>query len=99
MRDAIYSAKYNTLVHIKGYIMQFKIGDKVEILSSATKRGVESEEVGKVGVVCGMDSPDIIVKMNEICKVRRCIPEWYVKAHMIKLLPRKNEQLLFNFMK
>ena len=80
--------------------MRFKVGDRVEILPLVTGVGVEEEEIGKVGVVSHVFSDtDVMVKMNEVCKARGCIPEWSVGVEMIKLLPGKNEQLLFSFMK
>ena len=84
--------------------MKFKTGDKVKILSSATDVGVEECDVGKVGVVSRVDSEagtmfGFLVKMNEICKARGCIPVWSVGAGMIELARKPNEQLLFNFMK
>ena len=78
--------------------MKFKIGDKVKILSLATGVGVESEDVGKAGVITNIGSWDIMVKMDEVCKIRGHKCDWSVGAHMIELSPRKNEQLLFSFM-
>ena len=85
--------------------MSFKIGDRVQILQSATKAGVKDEEVGKVGVIARINinssmnfGVKIHVQMNEICKAIGSIPCWLVNKNMIKLLPAKNQQLLFNFM-
>jgi len=77
----------------------FKIGDKVEILPYATSVGVESEDVGKVGVINYMNDVaserfGIAVQMKEICKARGYIPNWSVGYKMIKLVPTKGEQLL-----
>ena len=83
--------------------MKFKVGDKVKILSRATMVGVEREDVGKVGVVASISGylteySGILVKMNDVCKARECIPTWSVGSTMIALTPRKNEQLVFDFM-
>ena len=83
--------------------MEFKVGDKVRILSRATMVGVEREDVGKVGVVASISEYPterfgIIVKMNDVCKARGCIPTWSVGSTMIALTHKKNEQFVFNFM-
>lgn len=84
-------------------IMKFKIGDKVKLLPEVTSCGVESEEVGKVGIIKTISGDackyyGFMVQMREVCKVRGCIPTWSVGGRMIELTPKKNEQLLFNFM-
>lgn len=106
MRNAIYSAKYKHLCYIGVYIMKFKafkVGDKVKLLPKVTSCGVESEEVGKTGIIkiIGGDACEyygFMIQMGEVCKARGCIPVWSVGGRMIELMPKKNEQLLFNFM-
>ena len=83
--------------------MKFKIGDKVKILPCATSVGVESEDVGKTGVISYMISrPDsdygITVQMGNICKIRGKICRWTVGYEMIELCPVKGQQLEFSFM-
>lgn len=83
--------------------MKFNVGNKVKILSSATYVGVEQEDVGKIGVVRYVSRnvdpySGIRVQMSEVCKARGYVPEWSVGNSMLKLLPAKNQQLLFNFM-
>lgn len=83
---------------------KFKVGDKVQILPCATCVGVESEEVGKVGLIKSIGGDwnkryGFMVQMKEVCKARDSIPVWSVGSAMIKLIPKKNEQLLFNFMR
>ena len=82
---------------------KFKVGDKVRILTYATMVGVESEDVGKVGTISDVVDDystryGIMVKMNEVCIARECIPSWSIGSKMCELLPKKGEQLLFNFM-
>ena len=82
---------------------KFKVGDKVKLLSTVTTVGVECEDVGKVGVISGIDEDvsqwyGFKVQMGEICKARGYRPEWCVGPDMVELYPRKNQQLLFNFM-
>ena len=67
---------------------KFKVGDKVKILPSATRVGVESEEVGKVGVI----------KDIRVCTARGCVCLWNVGCKMLELYPVKNQQLEFPFM-
>ncbi len=82
---------------------EFKVGDKVKLLPAVTMAGVESEEVGKIGVI-NLISQDVsgwygfMVRMQETCKARGYVPTWSVGGKMIELSPRKNQQLLFNFM-
>jgi hypothetical protein len=82
---------------------KFKVGDKVRILPQATLVGVEKEEIGKIGVIKFMRynvsaNYGFTVQMKGFCVVRGYIPAWSVGNEMIELAPRKNEQLLFNFM-
>lgn len=84
--------------------MKLRVGNRVKMLSTATSVDVEAEEVGKVGTIiylskyltayCG-----IRVQMDNICKARGYIPTWAVGAGMIKLVPVKGQQLLFDFVK
>ena len=88
---------------LRGNLVKFKIGDKVRILSLATSVCVESEDVGKVGVINLIDEDvnerrGIRVLMQEVCKARGCICRWNVGDKMIEPYPRKGEQLLFDFM-
>ncbi len=84
--------------------MDFKEGDMVKILPHATSVGVESEDVGKVGVIDKIWDDrgkhyGIEVQMGEICEARGYVPKWNIGYEMIELSPRKNEQLMFSFMK
>lgn len=83
--------------------MKFKVNDKIKILPPATSVGVESEDVGKVGVISHINEDanerrGIYVQMQEVCKARKCICRWNVGTEMIEPYPRKGEQLLFDFM-
>ena len=83
--------------------MKFKVGDKVKILPYATSVNVESEDVGKIGVITSTQSTPsrtygIIVYMDEICNARGCKCKWSVGTDMIKLSSTKGKQLLFDFM-
>ena len=83
--------------------MKFSVNDRVKILQTATSVGVEAEEVGKVGTItniyayttswCGYK-----IQMDNICKARGHKPKWNIGTEMMELLPKKNEQLLFDFM-
>ncbi len=84
--------------------MKFKIGDRVRILPSANKVGVESSDFGKIGTLSCIDNYvtvwcGFLVKMDKICKERGCICSWNVGIDMVKLVPKKGEQLLFDFVK
>ncbi len=83
---------------------KFKLGDKVKILPRATTVSVEREEVGKTGVITSISSLEnnfngIIVYMDKICKVRDFRCKWSVGYGMVELCVKKNEQLLFDFMR
>ena len=83
---------------------KFKVGDKIKLLHNITSCGVETEEIGKVGVIETISGDacayhGFMIQMKEICKIRGYIPVWSVGGGMIELLPKKNEQLLFSFMK
>lgn len=83
---------------------KFRVGDKVKILPYATSVGVEDEEIGKIGTIRSISSritdwSGFMVAMEEICDVRGYAPCWSVGWRMIELFPRKNEQLIFDFMR
>ncbi len=82
---------------------KLKVGDRVEILPSATSVGVESEDIGKAGTIKSIDrGADIrwglLVDMDEVCIKRGYTPLWSVGFGMVKLLPKRGEQLMFSFM-
>lgn len=81
----------------------FKKSYRVKILPYAISVGVESEDVGKVGVisnVCGNPGPTygLKIQMDEVCIARGYIPNWSVGYEMIELCPVKGQQLEFSFM-
>ena len=81
---------------------KLKVGDTVELLENVINVGVEYEDVGKVGEIRCIyhmgRRAGICVKMQELCKARGCVPTWNVGYTMIRLVHKKGEQLLFNFM-
>lgn len=76
-------------------IEQFKVGDKVRILPSAADIGVDKSEIGKIGVIFQIESPDRILIQTSFTK------GWFWEVHSRDIIPviAKGQQLLFNFMK
>lgn len=82
--------------------MKFKQGDRVRILPSASKVGVEPDDFGKIGALNCIDTYvttwcGFTVQMEEICKKRKCICRWKVGTEMVELVPKRGEQLYFHF--
>ena len=80
---------------------KFKVGDTVRIIKASS---IEPYELNKVGTIVSIEAYDnewtnYVVDMGRPRRLRE--PEetcWWLQDNMIELAPRKNQQLLFNFM-
>ena len=75
--------------------MKFKVGDKVKILPSAVNIGVDKSDVGKIGVIFEIESPESIL-------IKTTYTEnwfWCVDPEDIVLVVKVGQQLTFSFMK
>lgn len=75
---------------------QFKVGDKVRILPSATSVMVAEDEVGKTGVITSYERTGkaIIVLMDKTRKASGYRVAWNVDSSQIELTRAPGQQLL-----
>ncbi len=80
--------------------MQYKVGDKVKILPSATEVRVPNGEVGKSGTITFITQSGrhMNITMDKPLKGFRAVYCWSINIEHIELLVVKGQQLLFNFM-
>lgn len=74
-----------------GFVLKFRIGQKVKVLPSAKKHGVNPDAIGKVGRLID-DNPDCIVVELPFEQY------WYMSIEDIALHIKIGQQLTFPFM-
>ena len=74
--------------------MKFKVGDKVKVLPSAVNIGVDKSDVGKIGVIFEIESPESILIKTTYTE------NWFWCVYPKDIVPviKVGQQLIFSFM-